>query len=153
MEVILKQDVEKLGHQGDVVKVADGYGRNYLLPKKLAIEATTANKAVIGQMKAASVRRVAREKADAETLAKQFEGVSVTFTRRAGENNQLFGSVTTSDIASELEGKGFKLDRRKLVLNEPIKTTGDFHVSVKLHRDVTVQVPVHVAKEAEVAAQ
>ena len=153
MEVILKQDVEKLGHQGDVVKVADGYGRNYLLPKKLAIEATTANKAVIGQMKAASVRRVAREKADAETLAKQFDGVSVTFTRRAGENNQLFGSVTTSDIASELEGKGFKLDRRKLVLNEPIKTTGDFHVSVKLHRDVTVQVPVHVAKEAEVAAQ
>lgn len=153
MEVILKQDVEKLGHQGDVVKVAEGYGRNYLLPKKLAIEATTANKAVIGQMKAAAVRRIAREKTDAEALAKQFEGVSVTFTRRAGENNQLFGSVTTSDIASELEGKGFKLDRRKLVLNEPIKTTGDFHVTVKLHRDVTVQIPVRVAKEAEVAAQ
>ncbi len=153
MEVILKQDVDKLGHQGDVVKVADGYGRNYLLPKKLAIEATTANKAVIAQMKAAAVRRIAREKADAESLAKQFEGVSVSFTRRAGENNQLFGSVTTSDIAGELEGKGFKLDRRKLVLNEPIKTTGDFHVAVKLHRDVTVQIPVHVAKEAEVAAQ
>src|ERR1700761_6985186 len=103
MEVILKEDVLKLGHRGDVVKVADGYGRNYLLPKKLAIEATTANKAVIAQMKAAAVRRIAREKADAESLAKQFEGVSVSFTRRAGENNQLFGSVTTSDIAGELE--------------------------------------------------
>lgn len=149
MEVILKQDVEKLGHQGDVVKVADGYGRNYLLPRKLAIEATAANKAVIAQMKAAAVRKVAREKADAESLAKQFEGVSVAFTRRAGENNQLFGSVTTSDIAAELENKGFKLDRRKLALSEPIKTTGDFKVSIRLHRDVTVQVPVHVAKEAE----
>jgi large subunit ribosomal protein L9 len=152
MEVILKQDVESLGHQGDVVKVADGYGRNYLLPKKLAIEATAANKAVIEQMKAAAVRRIAREKSDAESLAKQFEGVTVSFTRRSGENNQLFGSVTTSDIATELENKGFKLDRRKLVLNEPIKTTGDFHVAVKLHRDVTIQIPVHVAKEAEAAA-
>jgi large subunit ribosomal protein L9 len=151
MEVILKQDVDKLGHQGDVVKVAEGYGRNFLLPKKLAIEATAANKAVIGQMKAAAVRRIASEKADAEALAKQFEGVSVTFTRRSGENNQLFGSVTTSDIAHELEGKGFNIDRRKLVLNEPIKTTGDFKVALKLHRDVTVQVPVHVAKEAEAA--
>jgi large subunit ribosomal protein L9 len=153
MEVILKQDVDKLGHQGDVVKVAEGYGRNYLLPKKLAIEATAANKAVIEQMKAAAVRRIAREKSDAEALAKQFEGVTVSFTRRSGENNQLFGSVTTSDIAAELENKGFKLDRRKLALNEPIKTTGDFHVAVKLHRDVTIQIPVHVAKEAEVAAE
>ncbi len=151
MEVILKQDVDKLGHQGDVVKVAEGYGRNYLLPKKLAIEATAANKTVIAQMKAAAVRRIASEKTDAEALAKQFEGVTVTFTRRSGENNQLFGSVTTSDIAHELEGKGFTVDRRKLVLNEPIKTTGDFKVALKLHRDVTVQVPVHVAKEAEVA--
>jgi large subunit ribosomal protein L9 len=151
MEVILKQDVDKLGHQGDVVKVAEGYGRNFLLPKKLAIEATAANKSVIAQMKAAAVRRIASEKADAEALAKQFEGVTVTFTRRSGENNQLFGSVTTSDIAHELEGKGFKVDRRKLVLEEPIKTTGDFKVALKLHRDVTVQVPVHVAKEAEAA--
>ncbi len=151
MEVILKQDVDALGHQGDVVKVADGYGRNYLLPKKLAIEATAANKAVIEQMKAAAVRKVARDKADAESLAKQFEGVTVTFTRRSGENNQLFGSVTTSDIASELEKQGLKIDRRKLSLVEPIKTTGNFHVAVKLHRDVTVQVPVNVAKEAEAA--
>ena len=153
MEVILKQDVDKLGHQGDVVKVAEGYGRNYLLPKKLAIEATAANKAVIAQMKAAAVRRIAREKADAESLAKQFDGVTVTFTRRSGENNQLFGSVTTADIAHELESKGFNVDRRKISLNEPIKTTGDFKVAVKLHRDVTIQVPVHVGKEQEVAAQ
>ncbi|HEY3929508.1 MAG TPA: 50S ribosomal protein L9 [Candidatus Koribacter sp.] len=153
MEVILKQDVDKLGHQGDVVKVAEGYGRNYLLPKKLAIEATAGNKAVIGQMKAASLRRVAREKSDAESLAKQFEGVTVTFTRRSGENNQLFGSVTTSDIAQELESKGFTVDRRKLALNEPIKTTGDFKVGLKLHRDVTVEIPVHVGKEQEVAAE
>jgi large subunit ribosomal protein L9 len=151
MEVILKQDVDKLGHQGDVVKVAEGYGRNFLLPRKLAIEATAANKAVIGQMKAAALRRIASEKADAEELAKQFDGVSVTFVRRSGENNQLFGSVTTSDIAHELEGKGFKLDRRKLSLAEPIKTTGEFKVAVKLHRDVTVQVPVHVTKEPEAA--
>src|SRR3569833_4729357 len=109
MEVILKQDVDNLGHQGDVVKVAEGYGRNYLLPKKLAIEATAANKAVIEQMKAAAVRKVAREKSDAEALAKQFEGVTVNFTRRSCENNQLFGSVTTSDIAHELETKGHKL--------------------------------------------
>jgi large subunit ribosomal protein L9 len=122
-----------------------------LLPKKLAIEATAANKAVIEQMKAAAVRKVARDKADAESLAKQFEGVTVTFTRRSGENNQLFGSVTTSDIASELEKQGLKIDRRKLSLVEPIKTTGNFHVAVKLHRDVTVQVPVNVAKEAEAA--
>ena len=153
MEVILKQDVDNLGHQGDVVKVAEGYGRNYLLPKKLAIEATAANKAVIDQMKAAALRRIAREKSDAEALAKQFEGVTVSFTRRSGENNQLFGSVTTADIAHELEQKGFKLDRRKLALNEPIKTTGDFKVGVKLHRDVTIQIPVHVAKEQEVAAE
>lgn len=151
MEVILKQDVDKLGHQGDVVRVAEGYGRNFLLPRKLAIEATAANKAVIGQMKAAALRRIASEKADAEELAKQFDGVSVTFVRRSGENNQLFGSVTTSDIAHELEGKGFKLDRRKLSLAEPIKTTGEFKVAIKLHRDVTVQVPVHVTKEAEPA--
>lgn len=149
MEVILKEDVEKLGHRGDVVKVAEGYGRNYLLPRKLAIEATAANKAVIEQMKAASVRRVAREKADAELLAKQFEGVQLSFTRRAGENNQLFGSVTSADIAQELEHKGFTVDRRKIQVTEPLKTVGEFKVALKLHRDVSVQIPVSIVKEAE----
>lgn len=153
MEVILKEDVPKLGHRGDVVKVADGYGRNYLLPKKLAIEATTANKAVIEQMKAAAVRKLAKEKADAELLAKQFDGVSLTFTRRAGEHDALFGSVTSADIAHELEGRGFNVDRRKIELDQPIKSLGEFNVPLKLHRDVTVQIKVTIVKEATEEAQ
>ena len=109
MEVILKEDVAKLGSRGDVLKVADGYGRNYLLPKKLAIEATQQNKAVIDQMKAAAVRRAAKEKSGAEDFAKQLSGVSVTFVRRAGEHDQLFGSVTSGDIATELAKQGFEM--------------------------------------------
>ena len=107
MEVILKEDVAKLGSRGDVVKVAEGYGRNFLLPKKLAIEATAANKAVIEQMKAAAVRRLAREKGDAEAIAQQLNGVELSFTRKSGEHDQLFGSVTSADIAHELEAKGY----------------------------------------------
>jgi large subunit ribosomal protein L9 len=149
MEVILKEDVQKLGQRGDVVKVATGYGRNYLLPNKLAIEATAANKKVIDQMKAAAVRKAQKDKADAEALAKQFEGASVTITRRAGEQDQLFGSVTSSDIAAELEKKGFTVDRRKLELDQPIKTVGDFTVPIRLFRDVTASVKVTVAKEPE----
>jgi large subunit ribosomal protein L9 len=125
MEVILKEDVAKLGSRGDVVKVAEGYGRNYLLPRKLAIEATLANKAVIEQMKAAAVRRTAKEKTEAEALAKQFEGLSVSFQRKSGENDQLFGSVTSSDIAEALEKKSFHIDRRKLQLHEPLKSVGE----------------------------
>ena len=148
MEVILKEDVLNLGHRGDVVKVADGYGRNFLLPRKLAIEATTANRAVVEQMKAAAVRRVAREKGDAETLAKQFAGVELTFTRKSGDHDQLFGSVTSADIAHELEHKGFNIDRRKILLEEPLKHVGEFHVLIKLHRDVIVPVKVTVQKDA-----
>lgn len=151
MEVILKEDVPKLGSRGDVVKVAAGYGRNYLLPKKLAIEATAANKAVIEQMKAAAVRRLAKEKGDAELLAKQFEGVSLLFTRKAGENDQLFGSVTSADIAQELENRGFNIDRRKIEVDQPLKSVGEFAVAIKLHREVSVQVKVTIAKEAEAA--
>lgn len=148
MEVILKEDVAKLGSRGDVVKVAEGYGRNYLLPRKLAIEATTANRAVIDQMKAAAVRRTAKEKGDAEALAQQFAGLGLTFTRKSGEHDQLFGSVTSADIARELEGKGFNIDRRKIQLDEPLKTLGDHHVSIKLHKEVSVPVTVHIRKEA-----
>jgi large subunit ribosomal protein L9 len=148
MEVILKEDVPKLGSRGDVVKVAEGYGRNYLLPKKLAIEANRQNKAVIEQMKAAAVRRAAREKAGAEEYAKQLEGVSVTFVRRAGEHDQLFGSVTSGEIASALEKKGLQVDRRKIVLDHPLKTTGEFTVSIHLHKDVRVNIKVIVEKEA-----
>ncbi len=152
MEVILKEDVAKLGSRGDVVKVAEGYGRNYLLPKKLAIEATAANRAVIEQMKASAVRRIAREKGDAEALAQQLTGVELTFTRKSGEHDQLFGSVTSADIAQELEHKSFHIDRRKLLLNEPLKTIGDFNVLIKLHKDVIVPIKVKVQKDASAEA-
>jgi large subunit ribosomal protein L9 len=149
MEVILKEDVPKLGSRGDVLKVADGYGRNYLLPKKLAIEATQQNKAVIDQMKAAAVRRAAKEKAGAEDFAKQLNGASVTFVRRAGEHDQLFGSVTSAEIAAALAKQGFEVDRRKIVLDHPLKTTGEFTVSVHLHKEVRAAIKVIVEKEAE----
>jgi large subunit ribosomal protein L9 len=148
MEVILKEDVAKLGSRGDVVRVAEGYGRNYLLPRKLAIEATLANKAVIEQMKAAAVRRTAKEKTEAEALAKQFDGLSVSFHRKSGENDQLFGSVTSSDIAEALEKKSFHIDRRKIQLHEPLKSVGEFSIPVKLHKDVTTHLKVVVDKEA-----
>jgi large subunit ribosomal protein L9 len=148
MEVILKEDVAKLGARGEVVTVAEGYGRNYLLPKKLAVKATAANKAVIEQMKASAVRKEAKDKTDAELLAKQFEGVNLLFTRKAGENDALFGSVTSADIAHELEGRGFNIDRRKIELPQPLKSLGEFDVPIKLHKDVTVHVKVAVTKQA-----
>jgi large subunit ribosomal protein L9 len=156
MEVILKEDVANLGHRGDVVKVADGYGRNFLLPRKLALQATLANKAVIEQMKAAAARRSAEEKVQAQALVAKLEPLTLSFTRKSGENGQLFGSVTTADIAGELAAKGFEIDRRKIQLSEPIKSLGNFTVSVKLHREVTAHVGIHVvadaAQEAEPAA-
>ena len=148
MEVILKEDINKLGHRGDVVKVAEGYGRNYLIPKKLAIEATAGNKAVIEQMKSAAVRKSAKEKGSAEELGKQLEGVTVEFTRKSGEHDHLFGSVTSSDIAHALEAKGFAIDRRKIDLDAPLKTVGEFKVPVKLHREVTVNINAIVKKDA-----
>ncbi len=148
MEVILKEDVPKLGSRGDVVKVAEGFGRNYLLPRKLAIEASAGNKKVIEQMKAAAVRRSAKEKAQAEELAKQFEGLSVSFSRKSGEHDQLFGSVTSSDIAEALARKSFDVDRRKIQLHEPLKTLGEFTVPVKLHKEVTTHLKVLIEKEA-----
>jgi large subunit ribosomal protein L9 len=147
MEVILKEDVPKLGHRGEVVKVAEGYGRNYLLPHKLAIEATAANRAVIEQMKQSAVRKSAVEKADSEALAKQLDAVTLNFQRKAGEKDHLFGSVTSSDIAEALEQKGFNIDRRKIQMHEPLKSIGEFDVPVRLHRDVTSRVKVVIAKE------
>jgi large subunit ribosomal protein L9 len=148
MEVILKEDVANLGHRGDVVKVADGYGRNFLLPRKLALQATLANKAVIEQMKAAASRRSAEEKVQAQALVAKLEPLTLSFTRKSGENGQLFGSVTTADIASELAAKGFEIDRRKIQLSEPIKSLGNFTVSIKLHREVAAHVAVQVAADA-----
>jgi large subunit ribosomal protein L9 len=147
MEVILKEDVVKLGHRGDIVKVAEGYGRNYLLPRKLAIEANNANRAVIEQMRSAALRRSAREKGEAEELAKQFEGLSLSFARKAGEKDHLFGSVTSADIAEALEKKGFNVDRRKLQLDEPLKSVGEFTVPIRLHREVATSVKVTIEKE------
>ena len=147
MEVILKEDVNKLGQRGDVVKVADGYGRNFLLPKKLAMEATAANKVVIDQMKQAAVRRSAKEKSEAELLVTQLNQVELVFTRKVGENDHLFGSVTAGEIAQQLEHKGFTIDRRKLQLEEPLRQLGEFHVPVKLHREVTAHVKVTVKAE------
>ena len=149
MEVILKEDVPKLGNRGDVVKVAEGYGRNYLLPRKLAIEASAGNKAVIKQMKEAAVRRSARDKADAEVLAQQFNELALHFRRKSGEKDTLFGSVTSSEIADELAKKGITLDRRKIELDEPIKTLGEHTVSARLHREVHVKFKVVVEKEPE----
>src|SRR6266536_4328768 len=147
MEVILKEDVAKLGSRGDVVKVAEGYGRNFLLPRKLAIEASSCNKKVIEQMRAASVRRSAKEKAQAEELSKQFDGLSVSFQRKSGENDQLFGSVTSGDLAEALAKKGHDVDRRKIQVHEPLKTLGEFMVPIKLHKDVTVHLKVVIEKE------
>ena len=149
MEVILKEDVPKLGSRGDVVKVAEGYGRNYLLPRKLALEATKANRAVIEQMKAAALRRFVRDKADAEALAEQMKELTLVFRRKVGEQEHLFGSVTSGDVAEALEAKGFTVDRRKVHLDEPIKSLGEFNVSVRLHKEVTASVKVAVQKEAE----
>ena len=148
MEVILKEDVANLGNRGEVVKVADGYGRNFLLPRKLAMQATEANKNVIEQMKAAAARRSATEKAQAQELVAQLESVVLSFTRKSGENGQLFGSVTSADIAGDLASKGFDVDRRKIQLSEPLKSVGDYTVAIKLHREVTAHIKVQVVADA-----
>jgi large subunit ribosomal protein L9 len=152
MEVILKEDVNKLGHRGDVVKVANGYGRNYLLPGKLAIEATAANRAVIEQMKSSAARKAVKEKAAAELQAVELSKVELSFERKVGDNDHLFGSVTSGDIATALEAQGYEIDRRKIALEEPLKTIGEFHVPVKLFRDVTAHVKVTVSGDRPVAA-
>jgi large subunit ribosomal protein L9 len=148
MEVILKEDVNKLGHRGDVVKVAAGYGRNYLLPGKLAMEATLANKAVIEQMKASAIRKSASEKGGAEELAAKLNELVLTFERKTGENDHLFGSVTSQDIAHALEAEGFKVDRRKIHLENSLRTVGEFHVPIKLHREVSAHLQVNIKSDA-----
>jgi large subunit ribosomal protein L9 len=148
MEVILKEDVANLGHRGDVVKVADGYGRNFLLPRKLAMQATEANMSVIEQMKSAAARRSATEKTQAEELVAKLQPVVLSFTRKTGENGQLFGSVTSADIAGDLETKGFEVDRRKIQLSEPLKSLGEYTVSIRLYREVTAHIKVQVVADA-----
>ena len=149
MEVILREDVERLGTRGQVVKVADGYARNFLLPKRLAVAATEANKKIVEQERQAHLRREAKAKGEAEDLAKLMTGVAVTIAQKAGENDQLFGSVTSKDIAEALERQNYTIDRRKIHLEQPIKQLGEFKVPVRLHRDVTAEITVNVVKEEE----
>ena len=147
MEVILREDIEKLGSRGQVVKVAPGYARNFLLPKRLAVAATESNKKIVEQERQAHLRKEAKAVGEAQDLAKLMLGTAVTIKQKAGEADQLFGSVTSKDIADALAAKGFNIERRKIQLSEPIKQLGEFTVPVKLHKDVTVDVSVLVAKE------
>jgi large subunit ribosomal protein L9 len=147
MEVILREDVEKLGSRGQVVKVAPGYARNFLLPKRLAVAATESNKKIVEQERQAHLRREAKAKGEAEDLGKLMTGVTVTIAQKAGENDQLFGSVTSKDIADALAAQNYSIDRRKIQLEEPIKQLGEFKVPVRLHKEVTVEVTVVVTKE------
>lgn len=147
MEIILREDVEKLGTRGQLVKVAAGYARNFLLPKRLAVPATEANKKIIEQERQAHLRRDAKAVSEATDLGKMMADVSVTISQKAGENDQLFGSVTSKDIAEALEKQGYTIERRKIVLDDPIKSLGDFKVPIRLHREVTADITVHVVKE------
>ena len=149
MELILREDVSHLGRRGDVINVKDGYGRNYLLPKKLAVPLTDGNKKAVEQQKAKALKREVHEKAEAEQLAALIAKSPVTIARRAGETGVLFGSVTSADVAEGMQKLGFELDRRKIVLEEPLKQLGEFPVPVRLHRDVTATVTVQVVQEQE----
>jgi large subunit ribosomal protein L9 len=147
MEIILREDVERLGSRGQVVKVADGYARNFLLPKRLAVAATDSNRKIVEQERQAHLRREAKQKGEAEDLSKLLSGVTVIIAQKAGENDQLFGSVTSKDVAEALAQKNYTIDRRKIQLDEPIKQLGEYKIAVRLHRDVTAEVTVQVVKE------
>jgi len=149
MDVILREDVEKLGTRGQLVKVAPGYARNFLLPKRLAVAATESNKKIVEQERQAHLRREAKEVSDASDLGKMMADVSITISQKAGENDQLFGSVTSKDIAEALEKQGYTIERRKIALDEPIRTLGDFKVPLRLHRDVSTEIAVHVVRDQE----
>lgn len=147
MEVILREDVDKLGRRGDVVKVAEGYGRNFLLPRGLAMPVTDANRAMIAKEKKAAEQRLAREKAEWQAVAEKIDGIRFIAPRKVGENDVLYGSVTSGDIAEFLKGKGVEIDKRKIQLEEPIKKLGEQLVSVKLHPEVSATLKVLVTKE------
>jgi large subunit ribosomal protein L9 len=153
MEVILLENIEKLGSRGQVVKVAGGYGRNYLLPKKLAVAATPQNRKLVEQQRVRFLKLEAKEKGDAEDLAKLLEGVSVTLTRKSGEKGTLFGSVTAIDIAEKLAAQGYNIDKRKIALDSPLKVLGEYDVPIRLHREVTASIKVRVESEGEAKAQ
>lgn len=149
MEVILREHVDNLGRRGDVVKVADGYARNFLLPRKLALLVTAGNRKVIERERAKFDAKEAEEKKVAEAIGDRLGTVELEIARRVGETEALYGSVTTADIGAALHAKGFDVDRRKIVLQEPIKRLGEFDVPIKLHRDVTTHVKVRVVAEGQ----
>ena len=147
MEVILREHVDNLGRRGEIVKVAEGYARNYLLPRKLALAVTEANKRQIDRERATAEARDAEERSGAEAVAQRIGALEIEIARRVGENNTMFGSVTTADVAAALHAKGFDVEKRKIVLHDPIKSIGEHTIPVKVHRDVTAQVKVKVVPE------
>ena len=147
MDVILREDIDKLGNRGQLVKVAAGYARNFLLPSRKAVAATESNRKIVEQERQAHLRRDAKLSSDAQDLATLMNAVELTIHQKAGENDQLFGSVTAHDITVALEKAGYTIDRKKIHLDDAIKTLGDFKVAIRLHRDVSVDIAVHVVKE------
>jgi large subunit ribosomal protein L9 len=147
MEVILREDVDKLGRRGEVVKVTEGYGRNFLLPRGLALAVNEANKAMIAKERKSHEARMAKEKAEFQAVADRINGIRFVAPRKVGENDILYGSVTSGDIADFLKGKGVEIDKRKVQLEEPIKKLGEHEVQVKLHPEVSARLKVLVTKE------
>jgi large subunit ribosomal protein L9 len=147
MEVILREHVDNLGKRGEIVKVADGFARNYLLPRRLALPATAGNRKHVERERKIMETREAEEKGAAEAISTRLAAVDISIARRVGDTEQLYGSVTAADIVEFLKGKGFEIDRRKLILPEPLKSLGEFDVPLKLHREVTVPLKVKVVKE------
>ena len=148
MEVILREHVDNLGKRGEIVKVADGYARNYLLPRKLAVEATEGNLKAIERIRASLAKRTATELDAAHQQAELLNIVALKFKRKTGENDQMFGSVTAADISDALAAQGFKIDKRQVQLAEPIRIIGESQVTIKVFRDVTAQIKVGVEKES-----
>ncbi len=146
-QVLLREDIDDLGARGEIVRVKSGYARNYLLPRKLAVEATASNVKQIEQERAALLKKEAKERSTAEGQAEQMRRLSLNFERRVGEHGLLYGSVTSMDIAEALKERGYEVDRRRINLREAIKEVGDYTVNVRLHRDVNVEIPVVVADE------
>ncbi|HJU54047.1 MAG TPA: 50S ribosomal protein L9 [Pyrinomonadaceae bacterium] len=151
--VLLREDIDELGARGEIVRVKAGYARNYLLPRKLAVEATASNVRQIEQERAALLKKEAKEKGTAEAQAEQLQAVRLNFTRKVGEHGILYGSVTSMDIAEALKERGYEVDRRRITLREAIKETGEFTVPVRLHREVTVELPVAVTAEGGAPAE
>jgi large subunit ribosomal protein L9 len=148
MQIILQEDIDKLGHRGDVVTVKPGYARNFLLPRKLAIAATIGNMKALERIRSSLAKKTATELEAAQKQAAVLNGAAVRFARKTGEHDQLFGSVTSADIAEGLAAQGFKIDKRQVQLADPIKALGEYSATIKVFRDVTAEVKVHVEKES-----